>query len=287
MLGAGLEQSKIPTLINGSGGSPAYSGIVDDLGGVAATGFVLGYSDKRTTVDHTGNCIKVRRASDNATQDIGFDASGDIDSAAVSTFCGSSDGFVDTIYQQYGSGNDAVQTTLASQPKIYDGATTTFYSDGMDFDGSDDYMVITPYAAIDFNDPTQSVYINFKGTAGYIYCKNTDASTNVQYGVYVLSTLLYTYYEGSNLYSYAHNSAIQNKLLYNWQDKNADGLKVNLTGTESTKTVNTSLTSRTYFTIGARKSPTGYLVYYNGTLKTLLIFNTNQYSNYTDIAAAV
>ena len=67
--------------------------------------------------DYSGDCVTVRRASDNATQNIGFDGQ-DLDIAALETFCASTDGFVTTWYDQSGNGANATQTTASSQPKI-------------------------------------------------------------------------------------------------------------------------------------------------------------------------
>ena len=67
---------------------------------------------------YTGDAINVRRASDNAVQDIGFDANGDLDTSALATFCAGTDGYVVRWYDQSGNGNDAVQATTSAQPQI-------------------------------------------------------------------------------------------------------------------------------------------------------------------------
>ena len=72
--------------------------------------------------DYTGDCMRIRRASDNAETDIGFDGI-DLDTAAIATFCAGTNGFVKTWYNQDGSGNDLVQTSTGAQPKIYDAST--------------------------------------------------------------------------------------------------------------------------------------------------------------------
>ena len=72
---------------------------------------------------YTGPLIRVRRASDSAEQDIGFDGDGLLDESALATFCAGTDGFVRTFYDQSGNGNDATQTNTASQPKVYDSVT--------------------------------------------------------------------------------------------------------------------------------------------------------------------
>lgn len=91
------------------------------------TGAAAAYSVRRLNSLYTGACMRVRRDSDNTEQDIGFDSNGDLDTAAIATFVGSGNtGFVKTWYDQSqsggtGSGNDADQTTAASQPQIYNG----------------------------------------------------------------------------------------------------------------------------------------------------------------------
>ena len=86
--------------------------------------------------------VRVRRSSDNAEQDIGF--SGDaLDTSALATFVGANSGYVVTIYDQTGNGEDATQATASKQARIvnagvYDGTIT--------FDGTDDAYKITSLA---------------------------------------------------------------------------------------------------------------------------------------------
>jgi len=96
---------------------------------------------RRLDKDYSGDAIRVRRASDNTEQDIGFDSYGDLDTKALTTFCFGTDGFVKTWYDQSGNGNDATQTTTTAQPQIYDsvdGVVTINEKPALDFDGSDD-----------------------------------------------------------------------------------------------------------------------------------------------------
>jgi hypothetical protein len=70
------------------------------------------------------NCIRVRRSSDNAEQNIGFVAGtpdSPIDTTDLLTFVGAgNDGFVTTWYDQSSAGKNATQSTGANQPKIVD-----------------------------------------------------------------------------------------------------------------------------------------------------------------------
>lgn len=66
---------------------------------------------------YQGNCIRVRRNSDNAESDIGF-INGKIDTTRLLDFCHGASGFVTTWYDQSGNGYNAVQTTSGNQPRI-------------------------------------------------------------------------------------------------------------------------------------------------------------------------
>lgn len=73
---------------------------------------------RRMTSDYPGSAIRVRRTPDSAEQDIGFDANGGLDQTALTTFVGSGDGFVRTLYDQSGGNRDIIQTSFSSQPRI-------------------------------------------------------------------------------------------------------------------------------------------------------------------------
>jgi len=88
------------------------------------TGAAAAYSVRKLDKDYTGYCMKVRRASDDAEADIGFDSNGDLDTAAIATHCGASNGYVSVWYDQAnvgGTPNNATQSTSGNQPQIYNG----------------------------------------------------------------------------------------------------------------------------------------------------------------------
>jgi hypothetical protein len=95
---------------SGSGGGAAL--LLDTVVGAG-----LAFSVRQLRSAYSGNCMRVRRASDNAEQDIGF-AVGELDTAALLSFCGSGSGYVKTFYDQSGNGLDATQATGSSQPRI-------------------------------------------------------------------------------------------------------------------------------------------------------------------------
>ena len=79
---------------------------------------LLWFSLRKVRSDYTGFAVLVRRESDNATKNIGFDANGDFDITAYNTFVGSSVGRVIRWYNQVLVGIDAIQNTLTNQPRI-------------------------------------------------------------------------------------------------------------------------------------------------------------------------
>ena len=85
------------------------------------TGAAAAYSVRKLDKDYTGYCMKVRRASDDAEADIGFDINGDLDTSAIATHCGASAGYVSVWYDMSGNSNNATQSTVGRQPQIYNG----------------------------------------------------------------------------------------------------------------------------------------------------------------------
>jgi hypothetical protein len=126
------------TLAISWGDIPAFTGLLDTYGGAAAA-----YSLRLLDSTYTGDAIRVRRASDNTEQDIGFDVDGDLDTTALTTFCTGTNGFVKTWYDQSGNAKDATQSTTANQPKIYDSSTGVNLTNllaSLNYDGSTDFL---------------------------------------------------------------------------------------------------------------------------------------------------
>lgn len=146
MLGLGSS------LIHGSGAASSdgsgsrLAPYLDDF----SDDFSHAYSVHQLTNSYTGACLRVRRSSDNAEQDIGFTSSGDLNTASISSFCGGNNGFVSKWYGQdssggTGSGNDAVQSDPDQQPKIFNG-TSVIEVNGkpsLDFDANTGWFATT------------------------------------------------------------------------------------------------------------------------------------------------
>lgn len=95
--------------------SPATSAVISAFAAVTLPAGALGIWSVLKTAGWNGNCLRVRRASDNAEQDIGF-AGNVVDWPAADSFAGGSNLFVTRWYDQSGNGADLVQAAQSSQP---------------------------------------------------------------------------------------------------------------------------------------------------------------------------
>jgi hypothetical protein len=174
----------------GLGIASAYTGILNTYSGAS-----VGYSLRLLDNTYTGFAIRVRRASDNAEQNIGF-VSNVLDTASLETFCASTDGFVTTWYDQSGNTNDVVQSSASSQPQIVSGGVTLTENGkpSIDFDGSNDYLeetvsITQPYTLFDvrkYNDLTSQIAISFDNVGTSIGDGVLGAAFRSYYGSYLI-----------------------------------------------------------------------------------------------------
>jgi hypothetical protein len=115
--------------------------------------------------NYNGACIQVRRSADNELIDIFFNSNNEVDTDTLLGFLGSNSGFVRTLYDQSGAGNNFVQTTLANQPRIVNaGIVDTVNSKpSLRFDGVNDVMGVA------------------NSTATYKWMHDTDDANFCQY----------------------------------------------------------------------------------------------------------
>jgi hypothetical protein len=137
------------------------------------TGAAAAYS-VRQLANTAALSMRVREDATDTETNIGFDANGDLDTAAIAAHCGTANGYVVNWFDQAGSQNDATQSTLASQPQIYNG-TAVITENGkpaVDFDGTNDGLEID-YTSTFTNISIWSVHA---GTSGSIVSTYPGAS---------------------------------------------------------------------------------------------------------------
>jgi len=169
-----------------------FTGLLDTYSGAAAA-----YSLRQLSSSYSGSAIRVRRSSDNAEQDIGF-ASNELDTTALTAFCGAGNGFVTTWYDQSGNSNDATQTTAASQPQIVSSGSviTENGKPSVQFDGSNDFVQHAAISGSAFSGfaVSSGIYTAFGAVIssrknlgaftqnGYVVLYGDDSPTNTFFG---------------------------------------------------------------------------------------------------------
>ena len=142
--------------------NPAVTLLLDDA---AFSSHQIVLSVRRLKTAYTGNCMEVRRSSDNATQNIGF-LNNYLDTVSLLSFVGAGSGFVRTWYDQSGNGRDYIQNTNANQPRIVNAGSleTQNGKAAVRFDGSTsrlasaaDYTLTRDQSAYIVNAPANNI----------------------------------------------------------------------------------------------------------------------------------
>lgn len=129
----------------------------------AIPNIVAAYGMRQLLTSYTGNLVRIRRSSDDAQQDFGYDANGDLDTVAIATFVGGGSGFVTRLYDQSGNGYNVDNGVAANQP--------LYVADGQNsrpttrFDGSNDYLTYATPANIFPDSSALTVLATYKATA--------------------------------------------------------------------------------------------------------------------------
>lgn len=92
--------------------------VLDDYPGAGAA-----YSVRKLDSDYTGHCMEITRASDSTAQNIGFDGNGDLNTAAINSFCTGTTCYVTTWYDQGPHGYDL--TANSGDWSIYESGNVT------------------------------------------------------------------------------------------------------------------------------------------------------------------
>lgn len=234
---------------------------------------VLGFSYYKLLSSYKGYCVKVRRSSDNAEMDFGF-VNNYIDYTSILAFCGAGSGYVSIWYNQYASGNNAVQATSGNQPRIVDGGT--FEEAGLNFIGSSFKMTVNNYTAIDITTPKLSIYIKCKiSSDGWIFGKNLNASANMQYGLYCPATnAIYCYFSGLDRIYSDSNTASDLATMFVWNNKNSNGItSYSSTFASRNGTFGNDISySGSSLYIGCRGAGA---TYFTGNVKSLILLNSS------------
>lgn len=240
------------------------------------------YSLRKLRTAYTGSAIRVRRASDNTEQDIGF-VNNVLDTTSLTSFCSGTNGFVKTWYDQSGNSRDATQTTAANQPQIVSsGSVLTLNSKPrMSFDGTNNYFdhslnVNSGYSLI------SAVVRNLNNSGGIDGVYNFTAPNNrlmngmmsnaqsANWGLYINSFKN----SGYNIYNYQ-------AFIASYSDNLFSGTVTNyLITNNNTTTVNDNgryagdSTKRQYIGLDVSTAQA-----FLGDMQEIVVYNSDQYSN--------
>ena len=236
------------------------------------------YSLRLLRTTYTGSAIRVRRASDNTEQNIGFTAFGGLDTSSLTSFCSGTNGFVTTWYDQSGNGYNATQTTAANQPQIVSSGSVILENGkpSVQFDGVNDCLIsllpiltsdLTSVAIIKNTVVTNSPYLanfgdsSFGSTLGNVNSVMRIQNTSSSNAIYSQSIIT----NAQSLQLLTKNSTT-----WNWYENSISrGSKI-LGGDMNLKT------------IAGRLGGTGQ-VFFNGFIQEIILYNSNQSSNRTGI----
>jgi hypothetical protein len=146
------------------------------------------YSVRKLRIAYIGSAIRVRRSSDNAEQNIGFDGSDNLDTTALTSFCSGTNGFVTTWYDQSGNGRNATQSTAVNQPQIVSSGTVLLQGSKpiMQFLGSDFLRTVSTFSIGVNRSYTMTLFSAINSTTsfkGYLTHTATNYSDNTLNGM--------------------------------------------------------------------------------------------------------
>lgn len=283
----GLFQAEGQIVINASApyrpyAQPAAKFLLDDYPNAAAA-----YSLRKLDKDYTGAAIRVRKdTTGQPEQDIGFTASGDLDTAAIKSFLNARSGFVTTWYDQSGSSQNATQTVQANQPRIANLGVidrqgtrpTTLY------DGSNDHLTFTAIAA---SNTTSLYYVqkrNAAGNPGAMLSGSQTGGASLTLAQWTDNNIYWQYLvSGSGKYRSVAD-ATSDFILLEGYNNTTPSQKVFKNNTELTLSSELSFTAtQTNWNQIGRYGST----HTNGRLSELILYNSDQLSNRSGIATNI
>ena len=256
--------------------------LLDTYSGAAAAYSLRKLSNARTR----GSAIRVRRSSDNAEQDIGFNVFGELDTVSLLAFAGAGDAFVKTWYDQSGNSNDATQTTTANQPKIVSSGAVIVENGkpAVEFDGSNDEFALL-LSGLNINNLSVSTVCKSDATTGNRMQFTLNTGSNQRYWHYMNQGNDAMWYGGTT--QIIHGAMTTDQRLRTFIAGSTSGAARSfLNGTEAS--TSNSLVSGT---ISANEQFLGNYhtgsFYWDGTMQEFIVWGADQYSNRTNIESNI
>jgi hypothetical protein len=265
------------------------------------------YSLRKVKADYSGEAIRIRRSSDDVEVDVAFDSddkvsasseitnvaeqggeSGQTTATTLGDFINGTDAFVHTWYDQAGS-NDAVQATAANQPKIAENGA--LLADGVTFDGTNDFLQTSTQVLTGTETGANSMYAVIKqtsGDGGYICGSAGTGGSGARVGQSLYSSdidkVILTDGQdastGGTLDSITRIEGSNYLISVNYSNNNTDTLHSNSNANGYANGSSAyAFSAGTKFTIGARDGSTAEAVLFNGSMKEIIAYDSDQSDN--------
>jgi hypothetical protein len=283
LFGDKLVAGQLPTQLGLIGSRNTFEGLLDIYPNAA-----VAYSLRKLTAGYTNGAIKVRRSSDNAEADIGFTETGNLDTAALLAFTGSSaldNGFITTWYDQSGNGKNATQTTAINQPQIVSSGSVLLQNGKpcAKFDGANDSLqspntvAVNGLSNLHFYTVVQTTdtIINFEskciyhfpetGSWGQVFLALAQNSFFARFGTSQVNNTL----------NQSITSSTSLRLLTTYKNSTTDFIDVNNTNVlTATGKLSTIANTESFFNLGK-----GTTLFANANISEFVVYSTNQVSN--------
>lgn len=258
------------------------------------SGATAAYSLRKIKSTYNGYAIRVRRSSDNTSQDIGFNGLGNLDTTTLLSFVGANDGFVSIWYDQSGSNNNQTSSTLIKQPKIIDnGSLITQNSKPALYFSSSIMQSNRIFSSSDF-----SIFSTISGNSGQsnaVFLAQHAGTPDVGRTVFLSPSdaaspydKLKIFFNNGNSYNiFGNNVALNNTLKLAHSTSNGAGLVTTLyiNGNQDAQLTGQSWTPyNTNFTIGDLGISTSPFTGYSN---EIICYTTNQLTNRTGIESNI
>jgi hypothetical protein len=257
---------------------------------------------------YSGACMRVKRLSDNAEQDINFVSSSPdalLDTAALLTFAGANTCVVCRWYFQDGSGDYLEQTTIANMPRIVNAGTldTRNSIPAIIFDGSNDFMEVASSSGLTIS-PTTFYAVSARGADytgnGLVPCVLSTGVSGLEtgYGIFygsgafgittnrIFAQTRYTTAVGTVTGDYA-NTLNSPNLLQAITTNTQERTWFNGGSQQTSNFTETNNTTTTNITIGARFTGGGYGQYFQGAIQEVGIYQADKTSDQSAMATNI
>jgi hypothetical protein len=254
----------------------------------AYPGAAAAYSFRLLDADYTGDCITLRRSSDNALDTFGF-VNNYLDTTALKSFCGT--GATDTCwvriwFDQSGNTRNVTNTTNANQPMIL--ASGNIIKDNGDlslqFDGVNDKMDFTLSSNLSQPGTLFAAMRNITigGNDKIVFSSNSSGS---RWQLTLSSTSVLTIFAG-NLLSTVGNPGTTQKLIYSLFNTTSSQIGWNgATSGNNYASGNAGSYQLSAISIGNIGTLAGF--YADMYMHELIIYNSNQSSNRSGIESNI